>query len=39
MARVNAHVAQHLFAILKEQTSLMDTLQEIVARSDPQALD
>jgi hypothetical protein len=36
---VNADVAQRLFAILKEQTPLMDTLQEIVARSDPQALD
>ena len=36
---VNADVAQRLFAIVNEQTPLMDTLQAIVARSDPQALD
>ncbi len=36
---VNADVAERLLAILNEQRPLIDTLREIVARSDPQALD
>ena len=36
---VDAEVAQRLWSVISEQTGLIDTLQEIAARSDPQALD
>jgi hypothetical protein len=36
---VDADVAERLWSVINEQTALIDALQEIAVRSDPQALD
>jgi hypothetical protein len=36
---VDADIAQRLWSVINEQTALIDTLQEIAVRSDPQAID
>jgi hypothetical protein len=36
---VDADIAARLWSVINEQTALIDTLQEIAVRSDPQAID
>ncbi len=36
---VDADVAERLWSVVNEQIALIDVLQEIAARSDPQAID
>jgi hypothetical protein len=36
---IDADIAQRLWSVVNEQIALIDGLQEIAARSDPQAID